>query len=204
MLGLAAALTHLFWTSYVLLWLLLVVMSMLVFLLYRQHGLMMMNRAAGVARDGPEVGSIAPPLSAPRDEVAQLEESLASAGPTFVFFAAPECGPCAQIIPYINELPARLPGELGIVTVMAADSSRDVGSKGPHVGRLVLDPRREIFDAWDVRVTPFAVVVDMDGTVLAKGLCSNPAGLDSLVDHAGLFDADKDGELVMGLSGDHE
>jgi methylamine dehydrogenase accessory protein MauD len=202
MLGLEGGLSHLFWTSYVLLWLLLVVMGILVFLLYRQHGLMLMNTLDGVARDGPEVGSVAPPLSALGDEVAQVEESSASPRPTFVFFAAPECEPCRQIIPHINELPARLPVELGIVTVMAADSGPTLlKSKAPHVGRLILDTRRETFAIWDVRVTPFAVVVDTDRTVLSKGLCSNLAGLDSLVEEAGLLNADKGGELVVEMSG---
>jgi methylamine dehydrogenase accessory protein MauD len=197
MLDVEAALPHVFWASYVLLWLLLIVMSVLVFLLYRQYGLMLMNSRAGVERDGPALGSMAPRLSVLGDDRSSVEGRIANGAPTLVLFAAPECQPCHEIVPHIDDLPTRLP-KLDVVTVMAAGAGQSLEFRAPKVGHLLLDHDRETFSEWEVNVTPFAVVLDSDGKVLSKGLCNGPGELDALVGRAGLLDVGAANELAIG------
>jgi methylamine dehydrogenase accessory protein MauD len=198
MLGLEAALPQAFWASYVLLWLLLIVMSVLVFLLYRQYGLMLMNSRAGVERDGPALGSMAPRLSVLGDDRSSVDGQIASGAPTLVLFAAPECQPCHEIVPHIDDLPTRLPRQLDVVTVMAAGAGQSIEFRTPKVGHVLLDHDRETFTEWEVNVTPFAVVIDSDGKVLSKGLCNGPAELDALVGRAGLLGVGAADDLAIG------
>jgi thiol-disulfide isomerase/thioredoxin len=102
-------------------------------------------------------------------------------------FAAPECGPCAKIVPYLN----RLGLERNDVLITAlVTGPREVAarfeSKFSPPYPCVADDGSGAFETFKVRVTPFAFVIGADGRVHSKGLCSSPAHLAALLTAGGL------------------
>ncbi len=181
----------LFYASYVALWVLIVVQAVLLVLLYRHFGMMSLGTLEGVQRDGLPVGAAAPAIGGVTADGVDGGWEPKRGQPQFLLFAAPDCEPCATILPVLNRL------------------ARTLGSDGPPITAVVPGPRAEAarmvelyhppfpclaedgsgaFDRFRVRVTPFGFVVGADGRVLAKGLCGDPRRLRELFGAAGLRD----------------
>jgi hypothetical protein len=178
-----------FYVSYGVLWVLVVVLSVLLLLVYRHFGMMALGTIQGVQRDGIPVGDDAPDITATTPAGQELVLRPGASGPALVVFASPDCEPCSVVLPYLNnfvgrdsapELMTLVPGPATTADRMTADH------------RLLYDCYAEdgsgAFDAYRVRVTPFAFVVGADGRVLSKGLCSEPLMVRDLFAAAGLDD----------------
>jgi hypothetical protein len=176
-----------FYVSYGVLWVLVIVLSVLLLLVYRHFGMMALGTIQGVQRDGIPVGEGAPDITATTPSGRELVLKPGSSGPALVVFASPDCEPCSVVLPYLNnfigresapELITLVPGPAATADRLAADY------------RLIYECYAEdgsgAFDTYRVRVTPFAFVVGRDGTVLSKGLCSEPLMVRDLLAAAGL------------------
>jgi thiol-disulfide isomerase/thioredoxin len=151
---------------------------------------MTLGTLEGVQRDGLGIGEHAPPLSGITASGEVVHLSPGEGRPSLLFFAAPGCGPCEKVLPILNQLVGRDGSALDV----------DVATivRGPVMNVQEIDERHRppyfafaedgsgAFEQYRVRVTPFAFVVGDDGLVRAKGLCSDPRLLASLLAAGGL------------------
>jgi hypothetical protein len=176
-----------FYVSYGVLWVLVVVLAVLLLLVYRHFGMMALGTIQGVQRDGIPVGDDAPDITATTPAGRELVLKPGSSGPAFIVFASPDCEPCSVVLPYLNHFVGRDSAPELLTLVPGPPSTAE------HMSdelRLLYECYAEdgsgAFDAYRVRVTPFAFVVGSDGRVLSKGLCSEPVMVRDLLAAAGL------------------
>ncbi len=177
----------LFYGSYIVLWILLIVLTVLVLLLYRHFGMMSLGTLEGIQRDGLPLGESASELVGVTPSGEDLHWLPSTERPSLVLFAAPECGPCAEVIPAVRVL-AEIPDALEILVVTDGPRQRVemLAATYHYPYAAIADDGAGAFNRYRVRVTPFAFVIGIDGTVQAKGLCSNPYALGQLLELANL------------------
>lgn len=145
--------------SYVLLWVTVLVLGLTCLALLRQIGVLHARvRPLGThpANEGPTVGSAAPPL----DGVSYTGAPL-----TLVAFTSPNCDVCRQLLPSL----AALQRQYREVQLLQIDLDADT---------------RPIFDAFNVRSSPYVVAVDRAGVVRGGGVANALEQLEVLVEQA--------------------
>ena len=154
-------------------------------MLYRHFGLMALGTADGVQRDGLAVGAEAPALTGVLSDGTATEWSPKSRLSTLLFFAAPDCEPCARMAPYLNELARR--DDLRVVAMASGSrqTAERMTEKFSPIFTSLADDGSGAFQEYRVRVTPFAFVVGEDGRIRAKGLSSDPYRLRDLLQQGG-------------------
>jgi methylamine dehydrogenase accessory protein MauD len=181
----------LFVASYVVLWIVVIVLAVLVVLMYRHFGMMSMGTLEGVQRDGLPVGSMAPTIGGITAEGVDRAWEPKTGKPQLLLFAAPDCEPCATMMPIVNKMARSAAGE-------KLDFSAVVPGPRPEVVRMtqlynppypvIAEDGSGAFNRFRVRVTPFGFIIGADGRVLAKGLCGDASRLKDLLEAAGLED----------------
>ena len=180
----------LFYVSYVALWLLLLTMGVLVLLLYRHVGVMSLGTLEGVQRDGLPIGSEAPAISGITATGLDTVWKPMPSQPQLLLFAAPDCEPCAAVLPHVEQLARAVDGGLGIAAIVPGprdEAARFVDRYHPSFPTLAEDGSGA-FSRYRVRVTPFGFVIGNDGRILAKGLCGDRARLRGLLEAADMHD----------------
>jgi thiol-disulfide isomerase/thioredoxin len=186
------SISMIFYVSYAALWLLTVTLSVLVFLVYRHFGLQAMGTFAGVQRDGLALGEEAPPVRGVTADSQTVSWLPGRRGPGLLLFVAPECQPCAAVLPYVDQLNRVAADGRTLEIVAIAAGPAEVAQRLREIYEpsfvALAENESRIFDDYGVRVTPFAFVID-DGRVRAKGLCSDAVLLRNLLaegnqDHA--------------------
>jgi methylamine dehydrogenase accessory protein MauD len=171
------------WFSYTVLWVLFVVVSALVILLYRQFGLTYMAGSRRISLQGIDVGSAAPDLSltSTSGENARVQWNGHSRRPALVVFAAPACRVCEPLAEEVLSLPS----EWSTVDFIWVDRSNPDRSARPiddaegwTVGTALEDAAHR---EWDVAAVPFAFAVSTDGEVVQKALVNRRDDLERLV-----------------------
>jgi thiol-disulfide isomerase/thioredoxin len=177
--------SQLFYGSFAALWLVVIVESFLLLALYRHFGLMALGTADGVQRDGLAVGAEAPSLSGVLSDGTTADWSPKSPLTTLLFFAAPDCEPCARVVPYLNELAHR--EDLQVVAMASGPRqiAERMAEKFTPIFTSIADDGSGAFQKYRVRVTPFAFVIGNDGRIRAKGLSSDPYRLRDLLQQGG-------------------
>jgi len=176
-----------FYASYVALWVLVFGLALLVLLVYRHFGLSALGTLEGVQRDGLAVGEEA-------REITGVDADGKSfvwvpGVPTFLLFAAPECQPCAEVLPSVNRLAEVGPRlDLAVLAVVAGagESATRMREKYRLRFPVTAEDGGEIFGDYRVRVTPFAFVIGEDGRVRAKGLCNSVSRIHDLLEAGGM------------------
>ena len=152
------------WTvAFVALWVMVVVLLIVVVALARQVGTLHLRLGAQGALElddeGPALGESAPPITAAAPDGRRVV--LGGPGPTrVVLFSSPTCGICKEVAPAVP--PAAAAVGVGAQVVHDPDAERE----------------------WNVPGTPFVVVLDPAGVVLAKGTVNNLEQVEGLLDTA--------------------
>jgi methylamine dehydrogenase accessory protein MauD len=172
--------------SNLLLWGLVVVLAGVVVALARQVGVLHERLApAGalsIAR-GPEVGEPAPELSVPALEgepvpIGNLDEGGRA---TLLFFSSPTCPVCKTLLPTLARVVAERSGEVRLL--LASDGERaehEAFAREHHLDPTRYLLSRELGLRFEVAKLPFAVLIDAEGVVRAKGLVNTREHLESL------------------------
>ena len=144
--------------SYVVLWLTVLVLVVAVVALLRQIGVLharLHPLGAHFGGEGPALESAAPPV----DGVSYVE-----ADTTLLAFTSPTCEVCKMLAPSLRALDR---------------DYRDV-----HVHVVDLTTARSVFDAFQVRSTPYVVAVDRAGVVKGRGVVNSLEQIEEVLEAA--------------------
>lgn len=138
---------------------------------------------ARVMDSGPEIGDKAPAFDGLVD---QHDREVSVAGirprPQLLMFTGPKCSTCKALLPGVKAL-AKAEKNLDVVLVSDGtpeEHAEFLASAGVGTEISYLDAR-EVGIAYQVGTTPYGVLVDDDGTLVAKGLCNNMSHVESLL-----------------------
>ena len=170
--------------SNIVLWVAVIVLACVVAALARQLGVLYERVAPAGALmlgKGPTVGEHAPVIAV--DDLDGVPHEIGTPGPraTLLFFLSPTCPVCKELLPALRSAARRESDWLEVV--LASDGPRDEHVTFRKSERLtefpyVLSPALGV--TFQVGKLPYAVLVDADGIVRAKGLVNTREHLESL------------------------
>lgn len=171
--------------SIVLLWAAVIALGVLLWALSRQVGVLFERVApmgALVTDAGPAVGAASPSFSLRGIQSEPVVIGGAAETPTLVFFLAPTCPVCKKLIPVLKALARDEKRRLSVVLASdgeQADHLRFVREQGLEALPYVLST--DLGMSYRVSRLPYAVLLDRQGNVAAKGLVNSREQLDSLL-----------------------
>jgi len=179
----------LFWTSYGMLWVLIVLLVIGVLLIYRQFGLMLIPGSRRADLAGLDIGAKAPPLAL--DFLEEARASVLSWDGTelksskigwVILFASPTCSICEGLWnagESLGELATSWP-RIEFIWVDGRWRATD-----PPAGWLMAVNEDHVASgAMEVPVFPFAYAIGAGGSIVAKRLVNEPEHLGLLADEA--------------------
>ncbi|MDQ3963830.1 MAG: hypothetical protein M3277_07970 [Actinomycetota bacterium] len=171
--------------SYIVLWLLVVVLSIVVVALARQIGTLHLRLgprgALEVDTEGPPIGE-APAPSSWSDLTGSPVEIAGPGRWQVVLFASPSCHLCDQIAPSLH-IAARSRSADAVVVVDADEHETRLAYSSKDLAAPVI-AAPELVRSFEIPGTPFVVVLDDLGVVRAKGTANNLEQLEGLIDTA--------------------
>jgi methylamine dehydrogenase accessory protein MauD len=180
------------WTaSYLVLWILVIVLSVLLLSVARQVGTLHLRLgprgALELDEEGPPLGEALPPAEA-TDRNGNPVIVGGPGTPQFLLFVSPGCPICREVAPSLPVV-ARV-GSFSPYVISDAQESgaHDYASIGRGTTYIV---GPDIAHSYRVPGTPYAVILDGLGVVRAKGTVNNLEQMEGLVDtaHARLHEA---------------
>jgi methylamine dehydrogenase accessory protein MauD len=181
--------------SYIVLWVVVLLLAFLLAGALRQLGLMQLrlgdDPGALITDTGLERGSEAPDftgLDSESGEVVRLSELPTV--PRMLVFASPGCLSCRELIPGLNEV-RRTRGELDFLVVCRGDleSCQAFGRMNRLEAPMVVDSTGQIEKDYLVTLTPFAYLIDHEGRVVIRGIANDWRQLESLLEQEGTLQA---------------
>ncbi|HEX2032251.1 MAG TPA: hypothetical protein VHL78_12800 [Actinomycetota bacterium] len=166
--------------SYVVLWVLVVVLGLAVLALARQVGVLHLRLgprgALEIDDEGPPLGEAPEPIDA-RDSSGRPVTIGGPGTSQLLMFVSPGCPVCREVLP---SLPAASRVG-GMAPVVVSDGPPDEGpaTNGTRAP-VVVSP--EVARAYGVPGTPYVVALDAQGVVRAKGTVNNLEQMEGLVD----------------------
>ena len=171
--------------SVVLLWLAVIALGVMLWALSRQVGVLFERVApmgALVTDAGPAVGEASPSFALRGIQSEPVAIGGAAERATLMFFLSPSCPVCKKLIPVLKALVRDERRRLSVVLASdgeAAEHLRFVTEQGLQALPYVLST--ELGMAYRVSRLPYAVLLDAQGVVAAKGLVNSREQLDSLL-----------------------
>jgi hypothetical protein len=145
--------------AYVVLWVVVIALGIAVVALLRQIGVLHARIApmgTHFAGEGPEIGAVAPTIGL----------NYARSPLTLVAFTSATCTICRELKPSIDALRRQ---EAGLTVHLVS-----------------LEDDRNVFDAFNVRSTPYMITVDRTGRVLGRGVANSLEQIEELIREARL------------------
>jgi len=177
--------------SNVLLWILVVALACVVLALTRQVGALL-ERVAPVGAlavaHGPAVGDPAPEMVVPGIDgqpiVLGAKDDFSRR--TLLFFLSPTCPVCETLLPTLQRIVAEESPRVRLVYASDGDADEHRSFVRAHgLGAAEYALSRELGIRYEVAKLPFAVLIDAQGVVRAKGIVNTREHLESL------FEADR-------------
>jgi peroxiredoxin len=171
--------------SYLALWVVVVVLSVMVILLYRQLGEMYLGTREGRSRDGLRLGARVPGFSLLNQHGATV--TLPQRKPSIIVFGSPSCGPCTKLMPELVNFYHEVQGRIYVAFVSSADpeANQKFASENAAEFDVLTEQRVALLGAYKVRSTPFAFYLDHDGIVRSKGIVNRNSQIRALVVRGG-------------------
>jgi methylamine dehydrogenase accessory protein MauD len=177
---------HGWWVgSYLVLWALVIVLSLVVVALARQLGAMHAPpgspRIVGSDHEGPPLDE-----AAGRDEVSDIRGVPVTVGGPgrrqLLLFVSPGCGVCEQVLPALPALARN--GQLAPYVITEIDGTEAELSFGAHAGGVPVISAPELLARLNIPATPYVVVTDRLGVVRGKGALTGTEQLEDLIERA--------------------
>jgi methylamine dehydrogenase accessory protein MauD len=169
--------------SYLALWALVIVLTVVVVTLARQVGSLSARLPSGGISEhgeGPQLGTTPEPMTILDPRGNRLTVGGPGRGQLLVF-VAPGCAACELFLPALPAIAQSAGVTPYIVTAAdAAEAEREFSFR--QVGSIISSP--QILDSYNVDSTPYAVVLDRLGAVRAKGTVGSIEQIERLVELA--------------------
>jgi methylamine dehydrogenase accessory protein MauD len=175
-----------FWlVSYLALWILVVGLAVVVLSLMRMIGQMhqRLGPAPALVTDhGPEIGDALPELIAGARLVDDAVLRFPRRKDSLLIFVSPTCPTCESVARTLKPFAAREAERLEVVMISSSrDDKRNAHLRAAAAGSGVAFLQEDrLGERLKLSVTPYALWLDSDGVVRAKGLVNNIEHLDSL------------------------
>ena len=178
--------------SYIVLWVVVLLLAFLLAGALRQLGLLQLrlgdDPGALITDTGLERGAQVPDFTGLDAESGQLVSlSDLPAVPRMVVFASPGCLSCRELIPGLNEVRKTRGGEFDFLVVCRGDleSCQAFGRMNRLEAPMVVDTTGQIEKDYLVTLTPFAYLIDHEGRVVIRGVANDWRQLESLLEQEG-------------------
>jgi methylamine dehydrogenase accessory protein MauD len=178
--------------SYVVLWIVVAMLSFVVVGLLRQLGLIQLrlgpDPGALITREGLERGTLAPDFTAP-DALTGVSSRLADLRGHMVLlvFLTPTCISCRQLMPHLRDIARDRARDIAVFTI--CHGSEATCGEFAQAFRLdvpvLVDGPNAIAASYDVQMTPFAFLIDVDGVIRLRGVVNTWPQLESLIAEEG-------------------
>jgi methylamine dehydrogenase accessory protein MauD len=181
--------------SYIVLWLLVLMLAFLLAGALRQLGLLQLrlgdDPGALITDTGLERGADAPDFTALAADTGELVSlSDLPAVPRMLVFASPGCLSCRELIPGLNEVrKTRKDFDFLVVCRGDLESCRGFGRMNRLEAPMVVDTNGQIEKDYAVTLTPFAYLIDHEGKVVIRGIANDWRQLESLLEQEGTLQA---------------
>jgi len=181
--------------SYIVLWLLVLLLGFLLAGALRQLGLLQLrlgdDPGALITDTGLERGVEAPDFAAldsESGEVVTLADLPARA--RMLVFASPGCLSCRELIPGLNEVRKTRP-EYDFLVICRGDveSCQSFGRMNRLEAPMVIDTSGQIEKDYLVTLTPFAYLLDHERKVVIRGIANDWRQLESILEQEGTLQA---------------
>lgn len=176
------------WTvSHAALWVIVALELLFIIALARQIGVLSLRVGPAGARTmniGPEIGSSAPSILALDLRGHQVTLGVERGHRTIIVFVSPTCSTCTRVIQGLRALVRKEQNTEAILIASPdheADAIRAFADENQIVPPLSLVVSADVGSAYQVQMTPYAVLVDASGIVRAKGLVNHIEHLESLL-----------------------
>jgi methylamine dehydrogenase accessory protein MauD len=169
--------------SNVLLWVLLIVGSLVLLGLIRQIGVLHARIApagALMVDKGVEVGQPAPQITALDRSEQPVNIGYAKEKATLLFFMSPTCPICKTLLPAVKSI-GKSSKDIDVIYVSDGDPQEHekiIAQAGLENATYLISP--EVGMTYQIGKLPYAVLIDKNGTLKAKGLVNSREHLDSL------------------------
>lgn len=168
--------------SYVVLWVLVVVLALAVLALARQVGVLHLRLgprgALEIDDEGPPLGEAPEPIDA-RDPAGRPVTIGGPGSAQLLMFVSPGCPVCREVLPSLPA--ASRVGGMAPVVVSDGPAHDVPGTAGIRAPVVV---SADVARAYGVPGTPYVVVLDGQGVVRAKGTVNNMEQMEGLVETA--------------------
>lgn len=180
----------LFWLSYAVLWLVVVIACVGLIAVYRHLGQQLLATTVGRARQGPAEGT-----RFPAAVLTDIEGATIALGTRarFLFFAAVGCKTCEAALPALQPFADRhrTRFETVLIVLGTTEEARRMGAELLPSLRVVADSRWKLGAAVRVSSTPYAVLLDDRNIVIAKGMPAHAADFDWFVEQLEVAQGDR-------------
>ncbi len=175
--------------SNVILWIAVIGLSLLVFALTRQVGILHERVAPAGAlmpTEGPKVGELASTLTLTTldDQKVTLGGAEDSGKATLVLFTSPSCPVCKTLVPTAKSLAKAEAKRLKLIFASDGDSRQqhEAYVRDMDLAAYPYIISQELGMTYGVSKLPFAVLISGDGILKSKGLVNNREHLESLIE----------------------
>jgi len=170
--------------SQILLWIVVIALAFVVMALVRQIGVLHARIAPAGALmldKGVAVNSPAPQVTASDRHDRPVNVGYKSDRGQLLFFLSPTCPICKSLLPSLRSLGRQYRRDLDVVYVSDGDAGSQQGLIAEHgLEEAIYVVGPEIGMTYQIGKLPYAVLIDADGVLRAKGLVNNREHLESL------------------------
>jgi uncharacterized membrane protein YphA (DoxX/SURF4 family)/peroxiredoxin len=140
------------------------------------------QQAAQGIRSGIPVGTEAPAFALPdlHGRTVTLTALLDLGQPLLLVFMNPGCGPCATMLPRVQQWQETLSARLTIAVVSAGTAEQNALAGEEGLKHFLLQDHKEVADMYGAQVTPSAVFVSRQGKI-ASALGEGEQGIEPLM-----------------------
>jgi hypothetical protein len=157
-------------------WVLLILLSYAVFVLYRHFGQIYVSSPRGRAEQGPDIGSAL--LSIGRTDMSGRDVVLPTRQPAVVLFVSIGCSLCSEIRDQLDGLESF--SDRVTAVAFCAGALQDVrawADRSPGFVQVVRDVKGAAANQYKVNTLPFAIAVGAEGAVRAKSIINGRDGV---------------------------
>lgn len=170
--------------SQVLVWVVLIAMGVVMVAMIRQIGILherISPMGALVTDRGPEVGEMAPEMTAVglRGEPVKIAGERSSGKSQLMLFVSPACPICKKLLPIAKSFARGERLEIVLVGDGDVDQQREMVRQHSLEDETYVNSP-QVGMAFHVGKLPYAILIDADGVIRAKGLVNSREHLESL------------------------